>query len=467
MGRILIVDDEPHTRRVLAVNLRQDQHEVAECAGVQAARKALMAEDFDVVLTDQKMPDGDGLQVLSAAIEADPAVSVVVITAFATVDLAVESMRQGAFDFITKPFQPEVVRAAVSRACESTRLRRENVLLKDTVVRLEGSPEIYGSSEAMQAVRDLIARVAPTDATVLITGETGTGKELVARSIHKNSPRAAKPFVAVNCAAFTESLLESELFGHEKGAFTGADRSRQGLFEAAHQGTLFLDEVAELSPAAQAKLLRVVTDGQVLRLGTTQPRKVDVRLLAATHRDLPQRVHDGLFRQDLYYRLAVVPIAIPPLRERREDIAALSELFVRQVSTDLKLPRRTLMPQALDRLRSYDFPGNVRELRNLIERASILSAGSELNADSFSVALGSGPKPESGGSASAKSTSLSDVLPEVNDLRDFLAEAEKTLILRALKSTNGAQAEAARRLGISRSDLGYKITKYGISEPYL
>ena len=227
----------------------------------------------------------------------------VVITAFATVDLAVESMRQGAFDFITKPFQPEVVRAAVSRACERTRLRRENVLLKDTVVRLEGSPEIYGSSAAMQAVRELIARVAPTDATVLITGETGTGKELVARAIHKNSPRAPKPFVAVNCAAFTETLLESELFGHEKGAFTGADRSRQGLFEAAHQGTLFLDEVAEMSPAAQAKLLRVVTDGQVLRVGTTQPRKVDVRLLAATHRDLPQRVREGLFRQDLYYRL--------------------------------------------------------------------------------------------------------------------------------------------------------------------
>ncbi len=331
MGRILIVDDEPHTRRVLAVNLQQDGHEVTECAGVQAAERVLMAEDFDVVLTDQKMPDGDGLQVLAAAIEADPAVSVVVITAFATVDLAVESMRQGAFDFITKPFQPEVVRAAVLRACERTRLRRENVLLKDTVVRLEGSPEIYGSSAAMQAVRDLIARVAPTDATVLITGETGTGKELVARAIHKNSPRAPKPFVAVNCAAFTETLLESELFGHEKGAFTGADRSRQGLFEAAHQGTLFLDEVAEMSPAAQAKLLRVVTDGQVLRVGSTQPRKVDVRLLAATHRDLPQRVREGLFRQDLYYRLAVVPIAIPPLRERREDIATLSELFVRQV----------------------------------------------------------------------------------------------------------------------------------------
>jgi len=464
MGRILIVDDEPHTRRVLAVNLRQDQHEVAECAGVQAARKALMAEDFDVVLTDQKMPDGDGLQVLAAAIEADPTVSVVVITAFATVDLAVESMRQGAFDFITKPFQPEVVRAAVSRACERTRLRRENVLLKDTVVRLEGSPEIYGSSAAMQEVRELIGRVAPTGATVLITGETGTGKELVARAIHKNSPRASKPFVAVNCAAFTETLLESELFGHEKGAFTGADRSRQGLFEAAHEGTLFLDEVAEMSPAAQAKLLRVVTDGQVLRLGTTRPRKVDVRLLVATHRDLTQRVRDGLFRQDLYYRLAVVPIAIPPLRERREDIAVLSELFVRQVSMELKLPKRTLMPEALEKLRSYDFPGNIRELRNLIERASILSAGSELSADSFPVPSSSEPLQESGVDADAKSTPLSDLLPEVNDLRCFLAEAEKTLILRTLKSTNGAQAEAARRLGISRSDLGYKVAKYGISD---
>jgi DNA-binding NtrC family response regulator len=465
MGRILIVDDEPHTRRVLALNLRQDQHEVAECAGVQAARKALMAEDFDVVLTDQKMPDGDGLQVLAAAIEADPTLSVVVITAFATVDLAVESMRQGAFDFITKPFQPEVVRAAVSRACERTRLRRENVLLKDTVVRLEGSPEIYGSSAAMQAVRELIGRVAPTGATVLITGETGTGKELVARAIHKNSPRASKPFVAVNCAAFTETLLESELFGHEKGAFTGADRSRQGLFEAAHEGTLFLDEVAEMSPAAQAKLLRVVTDGQVLRLGTTQPRKVDVRLLAATHRDLPQRVGEGLFRQDLYYRLAVVPIAIPPLRERREDIAVLSELFVRQVSMELKLPKRTFSPEAIEKLKYYDFPGNVRELRNLIERASILSSASELGAESFPLPSSSDRSGAPGGSADAQSASLAEVLPEVEDLRSFLADVERTLIIRTLKATNGTQAEAARRLGISRSDLGYKIGKYGINDP--
>ena len=460
MGRILIVDDEPHTRRVLAVNLQQDGHEVFESAGVREARQHLVGADFDVVLTDQKMPDGDGLQVLAAALEANPTVAVVVITAFATVDLAVESMRQGAFDFITKPFQPEVVRAAVLRACERTRLRRENDLLKDAVVRLEGSPEIYGASAPMQAVRELIARVAPTAATVLITGETGTGKELVARAVHKNSPRASQPFVAVNCAAFTETLLESELFGHEKGAFTGADRSRQGLFEAAHGGTLFLDEVAEMSPAAQAKLLRVITDGQVLRIGTTQPRKVDVRLLAATHRDLEKRVSEGLFRQDLYYRLAVVPIAIPPLRDRREDIAVLSELFLRQVALELKLPKRTFSPAALDKLQHYNFPGNVRELRNLIERASILSPGSEISADNFPVTSNPGQLQEGGESAAP--VALSNILPDVDDLRSFLAEAEKTLIVRTLKATNGAQAEAARRLGLSRSDLGYKITKYEI-----
>ncbi len=465
MGRILIVDDEPHTRRVLALNLRQDDHEVAECAGVREARKSIQSEDFDVVLSDQKMPDGDGLEVLAAATEADPSVSVVIITAFATVELAVESMRQGAFDFITKPFQPDVVRATVSRACERTRLLRENDLLRGEVVRLEGSSEIFGISPAIQTVRELIARVAPTGATVLITGETGAGKELVARAIHKSSRRASKPFVAVNCAAFTETLLESELFGHEKGSFTGADRSRPGLFEAAHEGTLFLDEVAEMSLQAQAKLLRVLTDGQVLRIGTTQPRKVDVRLLTATHRDLQQRVREGLFRDDLYYRLAVVPIAVRPLRDRTEDIPVLCDLFLRQVAQELKLPTRTLSPGALEKLKRYDFPGNARELRNLIERAVILSHSNELGPDSFPLPTGAAVPVPPGATPRGRPASIEELLPDVTNLRGFLMEVEEALIQRTLKATAGAQAEAARRLGISRSDLGYKMAKYGIKNP--
>ena len=332
MGRILLVDDEPSMRRILATNLRLDHHQTWEAGGVEEAQRLLAANDFDVVITDQKMPDGDGLTVLTAAHENDPTLPVILLTAVASIELAVESMRHGAFDFLAKPFQPEVVRGTVSRACERTRLLRENILLKDAVVRLEGASEIYGDSPAVRQVRDRIARVAPTHATVLVTGETGTGKELVARAIHRNSPRAAKPFVAVNCAAFTETLLESELFGHEKGAFTGADRQRQGLFEAAHEGTLFLDEAGEMSLAAQAKLLRVLTDGQVLRVGSTRPRRVDVRVLVATHRNLEQRVKEGLFREDLFYRLAVVPIHIPPLRERREDIRGLSDVFCHQIA---------------------------------------------------------------------------------------------------------------------------------------
>jgi two-component system response regulator HydG len=316
MARILIVDDEPNMRRILASNLRQDRHEVTEAAGFEEARRTLAAHDFDIVFTDQKMPDGDGLEVLAAVLETDASVSVIFLTALASIELAVESIRHGAFDFLTKPFQPDVVRATAQRAWERTRLFRENEVLKGTVVRLEGTSEIHGESNAIYEVRQKIARVAPTNATVLITGETGTGKELVARAIHRNSQRASKPFVAVNCAAFTETLLESELFGHEKGAFTGADRTRQGLFEAAHEGTLFLDEAGEMSPAAQSKLLRILTDGQLIRVGSNRPRTVDVRVLVATHRDLPQRVREGLFREDLYYRLAVVPHHIPALRER-------------------------------------------------------------------------------------------------------------------------------------------------------
>src|ERR1700674_1680935 len=279
MGQILIVDDEPHLRRILISNLKQEHHEVIEAAGVNDARGALSEHTFDAVITDQKMADGEGLDVLAAAHEADPALSVVFLTAFATIELAVESMRRGAFDFITKPFVPEVLLASAVRAVEHTRLLRENGRLREAVIRLEGSSEIMGSSPAIRELREKIARVARSNATVLITGETGTGKELVARAIHRSSSRASKPLVAVNCAAFTETLLESELFGHERGAFTGADRMREGLFEAAHEGTLFLDEAGDMSMAAQASLLRVLTEGLVPRIGSTKPRQVDVRLI--------------------------------------------------------------------------------------------------------------------------------------------------------------------------------------------
>ena len=466
MGRILIVDDEPNMRRILASNLRHDRHELSEAAGVEEAKRSLASSDFDVVFTDQRMPDGEGLEVLSAARASDPTISVVMLTAVASIELAVESMRQGAFDFLTKPFQPDVILATARRACEHSALRRENLLLKDTVVRLEGASDIYGESTAMQSVREKVARVAPTPATVLITGETGTGKELVARAIHRNSRRSSKPFVAVNCAAFTETLLESELFGHEKGAFTGADRPRQGLFEAANEGTLFLDEAGEMSPAAQAKLLRILVDGQLLRVGSTKPRAIDVRVLVATHRDLQQRVRNGLFREDLYYRLAVVPIHLPALRERQEDIAGLCELLSRNVATELKLSPRAIAAEALANLKRYPFPGNIRELKNLIERAYILSSKEELGAEDFPVPQGMstavGAAVTVPGNGNPIKTVTAPAPSGSFDLSAYLDQTEKELIVRTLAATHGAQAEAARRLGLSRSALAYKLTKYNI-----
>jgi len=458
VSRILIVDDESNMRRILASNLALDRHMVTEASGVSEAVGHLAMNRFDAVVTDQKMKDGEGLEVLARAKEIDGAMAVVMLTAFATVELAVESMRQGAFDFITKPFQPEVVRATVRRACEHTQLLRENGLLRLTVDRLEGSDEIFGNSEATQTVRQMIARVAPTNATVLITGETGTGKELVARAIHKRSERATKPFVAVNCAAFTETLLESELFGHEKGSFTGADRLRQGLFEAAHEGTLFLDEAGEMSLATQAKLLRVLAEGKILRVGSTKPRDVDVRVVAATHRNLEERVKEGTFRQDLYYRLAVVPIHLAPLRERRDDIPGLVELFARRAARDLKVPLRPLRPEAIEKLRLYDFPGNIRELRNLIERAFILSAQPEIGPQDFPFAVASNP----GANPTATYEAWIDALPESVALRKVLEDVEKGLIVRALNASGSVQAEAARRLQLSRSDLAYKLAKFDI-----
>lgn len=460
MAKVLVVDDEQGMRRILEANLRRDSHVVVDAAGVAEAIDLLKREDFDVVLTDQKMPDGSGLDVLHAVQGDDSTTSVIFLTAVGTLELAVESMRQGAFDFLTKPFAPDVVRAAVRRASEHTALLRENAVLKTTVQKLEGADEILGQSSAISKVHGFIARVATTSTTVLITGETGTGKELVARAIHRNSLRAKKPFIAINCAAVTESLLESELFGHERGAFTGADKSRAGLFEAAHEGTLFLDEVAEMSLAAQAKLLRVLANGEIQRVGSTVSRSVNVRVLAATHRKLEERVRDGLFREDLFYRLAVVPVHLPALRERPEDISELSQALCCRIAAEMKVPARPISARAIEKLACYSFPGNVRELKNLLERALILGQTSELQPEDFLLRRVSAGAPQT--SEDIAPETLAAQLPKQLDLRKTLTEIERALIVRSLDLAQGVQAEAARYLGVSRSDLGYKIGKFGL-----
>jgi DNA-binding NtrC family response regulator len=453
MGKILIIDDEVSMRRILSVILESDGHSIIEAAGVRSAIKLLSSNSFDLVITDKKMPDGDGIEIVNYCRENEPSLPVVMLTAFATVELAVETMQAGAFDFISKPFVPEVVTAVARRAVERGVLVRENVRLKEEAKRFAFADEILGESLSIKKLKETIQRVAPTNATVLITGETGTGKELVARAIHKGSLRAKETFLAVNCAAVSEQLLESELFGHEKGSFTGADKSKQGLFEAAHRGTLFLDEAGEMSLNLQAKLLRVLMDGQILRVGATTPRSVDVRIIVATHRNLQERVSKGLFREDLYYRLAVVPIEIPPLRERREDIPVLVEFILKEISRDLKTPFRKVSPEAIEKLKSYDFKGNVRELRNLVERACILANGDLISADDFFL---NSPK----NSENKISGNLLENLPQTIDLPKTLERIEKDLIQKALITANGVQAEAARNLGISRSDIAYKIKKY-------
>ncbi len=452
MAKILIVDDEANMRRILSLILQEDKHETVEAEGVKTALAQLSSSSFDLVITDKKMNDGDGFELLAACREADSSLPVVMLTAFGTIELAVEAMQSGAFDFISKPFVAEVVKAVARRAAERAKLLRENVLLREEAKRFAFADEILGESKAIRDLKEKIARVAPTNATVLITGESGTGKELVARAIHKGSRRKNENFLAVNCAAVSEQLLESELFGHEKGSFTGADKAKQGLFEAASGGTLFLDEAGEMSLNLQAKLLRVLTEGQILRVGATTPRSVDVRIIVATHRNLRERVKEGLFREDLFYRLAVVPLDVPPLRGRREDIPVLVEYLLRETSRDLKIPQRKISPEAVEKLSRYDFPGNVRELRNLIERANILALGEEITADDFYL--------QTSGSKSQKN--FPEDLTGNIELPKILERIERDLITKALQKANGVQAEAARRLGISRSDLAYKLKKYNL-----
>ncbi|NUM52721.1 MAG: sigma-54-dependent Fis family transcriptional regulator [Candidatus Hydrogenedentes bacterium] len=441
-------------RRVLALLLAEDGHTIVQAEGAQQALRFLSQEMFDVVLTDHRMPDGKGLDVIDACTDVSPYLPVIMITSFASIDLAVDAMRHGAFDFIAKPFEPDAVRAAVRRAIDHCKVQRENSLLRSEVHRIKsGGDEFLGTSAPIRCLREQIVRVAPTDTTVLILGETGTGKELVSRTIHAMSLRAQMPFIAVNCAAMPESLLESILFGHEKGAFTGANQAKQGLFEAAHGGSLFLDEIGEMPFALQAKLLRFFTNGEVLRVGAHTPRHVDVRLLLATNRNLEDMVKTGGFRQDLYYRIAVVPLTVPPLRDRRDDIPGLVEHFLRIVRTELNLPVRSITPSALAALQAYSFAGNVRELRNLIERAYILGSGDEITLEDLPIPQAAGEDGEAPASEPPEG--------EIN-LREYIDRTERTIVERTLRECAGNQSEAARRLCLSRSDMNYRVRKFGL-----
>ena len=457
MTRLLIVDDEAAVRQLLRSILEEPPYEILEANGVSQACKALASRDVDVIVTDQQMPDGTGLEVLAAARESDPAIPVILLTGVATIQLAVDAMKAGAFDFLTKPFQVDQVLAVVRRAAERSTLFRENESLKGEVRRLSPAGQLVGPSGVMEELRRLIKRIARTDATVLVVGETGSGKELVARALHDASPRAEKLFLPVNCAGFSETLLESELFGHERGSFTGADRTRPGVFEAAHGGTLFLDEAGEMSLALQAKLLRVLVTGEVVRVGSAKPRHVDVRIVVATHRDLRLRVQEGQFREDLYYRLAVVPIQVPPLRKRREDVPALAEQLLVQIARELKAPPPRLTVAALEKLSAYAFPGNVRELRNILEHAAILTNSGTIDADDLPL-----PGAEAPRDGHDPLDSWIGSLPESVDLRIVGDDVEKALIGRALAACDGVAAQAARKLGLSRSDLAYKLKRLAI-----
>lgn len=371
---ILIVDDEPNIRRVLSAVFEKAGYQVYTAENGKKALDIISTEqNLDVVLCDLIMPDLNGVEVLKTAREINPRLSLIMITAHGTIKTAVDAMKLGAFDYITKPFDMDEIKLVVKNALERSQLLVENTQLKQELKSRYRFDEIVGNSGKMQEVFKIIERVANSNATVLIRGESGTGKELVARAIHYNSPRASKPFIAVSCAALPETLLESELFGHEKGAFTGAVGQKAGRFELAHQGTLFLDEIPEISPAVQVKLLRALQEREFERVGGTKTVKVDVRLIAATNRDLEQLVADGQFRADLYYRLQVIQIFLPPLRERREDIPALVEHFIAKFNAQNNKNIRYATKEAMDLLMNYSWPGNVRELENAIERAVVLT----------------------------------------------------------------------------------------------
>jgi two-component system, NtrC family, response regulator PilR len=457
-GRILVADDERSMREFLAICLRRAGHDVSVVSSGNDALRALERTPADVLVTDLKMPgELGGLDLLRAVKVRELQTEVIVVTAYATPETAIEAMKQGAYDYLTKPFKVDEIGAVIARALEKRALVAENTALREQVSGRHRLASMIGKSAAMQRVYHLIEKVSPTRTNVLITGESGTGKELVARALHTEGNRAGEPFVAVNCGAIPDELLESELFGHVKGAFTGASTDKLGLFQEAHGGTLFLDEIGELSLSLQVKLLRALQERRVKRVGDTRETEVDVRVVAATNRELEEEIQRGAFREDLYYRLNVIEIRIPPLRQRREDLPLLIDHFLRRFGHEQGRQFSGLSRDALRRLQAHDFPGNIRELENILEHAATLSAGDEISEDDLPV-LRQSARP------SAAEASEVDIPDEGLALDRVLYDYERRIIEQALEKAGGVRTRAAQLLGISFRSLRYRLAKLGLDE---
>ena len=450
--KILVADDEPSHRKMIDAVLAAEGYEVTLAEDGQAAISAVENRFYDLVIMDVRMPNVDGIQALQRIKQMSPDIPVIIMTAYASVGTAVDALKSSAYDYLIKPLDIEELKILVAKALHHHQLEQENIYLKERLNDRFDFSNIIGRSPAMKKLFETMALVAPSEATVLIVGESGTGKELIANAVHQNSPRKDLPFVKVNCAALPETLLESELFGHEKGAFTGAIARKQGRFQLAHNSSILLDEIAEMAPSTQAKILRVLQEREFEPVGSTQTMKVDTRVIAATNKNLEDEIREGRFREDLYYRLNVVTVDVPPLRERREDIPLLADLFLKQYAEKNRRLIKGFTPRATDLLMRYDWPGNVRELENIIERAVIMSRGEMITPLEFPIDL----------------QNLDEELKESRiDLTPgrSLKEVEKVMILRTLEESGGNRTHTARILGISRRTLQLKLKEYGINPP--
>ena len=455
MASILVCDDQRSICEMLDISLRKEGHRVETVNAGDAAKKKLSSANYEVLITDIKMPQMDGIEVLRFARQSSPETSVILITAVEDYEAAVQAIRGGAFDYIHKgPGLMEELKVSVGRALETLVLQRQNFALKRDAASRNSLDNIIGKSSAVEKLKATIRTIAPTGSTVLIYGESGTGKELVARAIHACSPRSAEPFVSINCGAFPETLLESELFGYMKGAFTGASQNKRGLFEVANGGTIFLDEISEMSVSMQVKLLRVLQERTIRPVGGTQETAIDVRVIAATNKDLSQMVANNTFREDLYYRVSVIPIHVPPLRDRREDVELLASHFLKKYAAAAQKSILRLSPESLAALRAYDWPGNVRELENTVERAVALETGQDLKVDlnfdmprARAVAAPSGNRP---------------VTADGLDFEKYVAEIERSLIESALQQSGGVQTRAAELLKVSYRSFRHLLKKYNI-----